>query len=139
MSCGNDTTEEFLSGSFTQYLSTNKKSSGWIPEDGELTDCPEVKTRITNQKSEFNPGLETQENLPSEGSKVNFLDFGECTILSVNAFEGRVILDTPKGAQELVLGSTAICADGTDYKVTELETDGTRIYGWRLSLAAIAD
>ncbi|MCP4647868.1 MAG: hypothetical protein GY852_09095 [bacterium] len=135
--CGSESTEEVPSGSFTQQVLTNQKLSGWIQEEGEITDCPEVKTRITTQKSEFDPGLETQENLPSEGPKINFLDFDECTILSVNVLEGIVLLDTPKGAQELVLGGTAVCADGTEYKVTELETDGINIYGWTLSLSAI--
>jgi hypothetical protein len=139
VNCGTEATEEIISGSFTQQLSTNKKLSGWIPEDGETTDCPEVKTRISSQKSEFNPGLETQENLPSDSPKIIFLDFEECTILSVNALEGTVLLDTPKGTQEILLGSIVVCSDGTEYKIIEMETDGTNIYGWTLALLAISD
>lgn len=135
--CGTGTTEEVIVTISTQQIHTNKKLSGWIPEEGETTDCPEVKTRITFQKSEFEPGLETQENSPSNSPKASLLDFGECTIISVNASEGTVLLDTSKGVQELVLGGTVVCSDGTEYKVTELETDGTRVYGWTISLLVL--
>jgi hypothetical protein len=139
VNCGTEATEEFPLGSFTQQLSTNKKIAGWLPEEGETMDCPEVKPRITTQTSSFDPGLETQENTPSNGPKINFLDLGECTLISINAAEGTALLDTPNGAQELVLGGTAFCSDGTEYKITELETDGTKIYGWRLFLSALIE